>query len=318
MRLFVTLLAVAVLTGCAAQPALQSTPTAAPPVLVDVPAPAQLFNGDCSAMFSDAALSEAFGQAVTNPGWPTSADPEALLVEQAGGIHCVWGGLDGSTVLVVVAVPAAAVSSPENTECVATEISPTSCAVDVTANGIRLSGIVTADTAGADSPSRVATVEALFVTSAAAVAPVALTPLPDAWMNPTDCDYVASTVDWATALDVTEPLVPDYTMGTDAYASAVEIDLRGGRVPGWCMLYSPSGGPGISFIALGGGAWARDAVLAQDGAEVIDVDGFDLVVKSTVNGTVDIFDGVNWIQTGTSDEPPYAALRAIIDALNAQ
>ncbi len=314
MRVFVTVLAVAMLVGCAAQP----TPTREPVELIDVAQPAQVFGGDCSAMFTDVALSEALGQAVSPLDWQQGVDPESLLVEQVGGIHCVWGALDTSPVLAVVVVPASAVTVPEETVCVGTMISNTSCPVDVTANGTRLSGVVTADFEGADSLARVAAVEALFTASANAVAPVVPTLIAGAWANPIDCAGVAENVDWV-ALGGSADVVPDDTLGTDVYASAVERELRGGRVLGWCYLYSPGISIAPAFWALGGGAWARDAVLAQDGATVVDVPGLDLVVETPVEGgtTIDIFDGVNWLRSDLRGPETYPVLFAITDELDA-
>jgi hypothetical protein len=320
MRVFVALLAVGLLVGCAPQLVPQSTPTPEPVELVEVDQPAQVFGGDCSAMFSDAALSEALGQPVGPSRWIEPVSPETLLIEQVGGLHCHWVGADSSTVLYVTAVPAGAVGAPQESGCTPTMVSNTSCAVDVTANGIRLSGVVTGDFPGSDSLSRVDAVEALFAASAnAAPVFVADTPIAGAWQNPVDCAAVAENVDWV-ALGGTADVVSDDTMGTDVYASAVERALRGGRVLGWCYLYSPKGSVAPTFWALGGGAWARDAVLAQDGATVLDVPGFDLVVETTGSWhTFDIFDGVNWIRVLASEpETLYPAVTAIINELDAQ
>jgi hypothetical protein len=287
-------------------------------VLVDVDQPAQVFGGDCSAMFTDAALSEALGQPVTQLDWQQGVDPESLLVEQAGGIHCYWGTSNTAGGLYVLALPAAAATVPEEAECVGTMLGNSSCPVDVTVNGIRLSGVVTAENDGAGSPERVVAVEALFTANAnAAAAGVLPTPIAGAWTNPADCAHVAETVDWV-ALGGT-PVVPDDTMGTDVYASAVERELRGGRVLGWCYFFSPGVNVAPAFWAVGGGAWARDAVLAQEGATVIDAPGFDLVVETPVDGgsTIDIFDGVNWLRSDLRGPETYPALTAVVDVLDA-
>ena len=332
MRVFVTLLAGAMLVGCAPQPAPQSTPTPEPIELVDVDQPAQVFGGDCSAVFTDEALSGIFGIPLINPVMPEDApdwwfppiDPQSYLIEQAGGIHCTWGELSTSpdvypnVVLYVAVVPAGAVSAPEATECVPTEMSQTGCPIDVTTNGLRLSGTTT-DIEGVDQLSLVAAVEALFTARASATAPgVAPTPVAGAWHNPVDCDAMAASLDPAD-FGATEPLQADYTMGTDAYMSAVQVGLQGGRYLPGCSLYADPGG--VSFVALGGGAWIRDAVLAQEGATIVDVPGIDLVVETPVDGggiTVDTFDGVNWLQTTWGDPETYPALIALIAALDAQ
>ena len=141
--------ALLLLVGCASRDAPHGGQTSPPVVLVDVDQPAQVFGGDCSAMFTDDAVSEALGQSVTLMSGTVTVDPESLLVEQAGGIHCSWSRPDSSLALLVVAVPAAAVAVAEEQDCVATMISDTSCPVDVTANGIRLSGVVSADSQSA-------------------------------------------------------------------------------------------------------------------------------------------------------------------------
>ena len=321
------------LVGCTpvVEPVETPEPTQTPVVEpLEIPAqPAQVFDGDCSEIFSGEALSAALGQQLTRPTpaflAPFSAaslEPETFLVEQVGGVRCNWAEPQPDPtvftgfVLGVTAVPASAVSAPEDTECIATDISATACPIDVTANGIRLSGFVTSDAPGADKLARVAAVEALFVESAtAAAAPVAQTPLPGAWQTPSDCGDLVASVDWS-ALGAPD-LQADESLGTDAYTSVVEMDLRGGRRLYTC--WASSDVLQLKFSLLGGGAWMQDAVLAQDGATVVDVPGLDLVVERPEVGTIDIFDGVNWLQSfdyGDADAM-YPALTAIVEALDA-
>lgn len=327
------LVGVLLLAGCApeapVEPVESDSPVIEPAEMPDEPA--QLFDGDCSAMFADSALSDALGQELTqlsdeleaafSSGQPIA--PEDLLVEQAGGIHCMWGEAPSADsfipVLVVIAVPADAVTAAEDVECAPSDMSASGCPVDVTANGIRLSGLVTSDADASQGLARVAAVEGLFEASASAT-PAAGAPaaLEGQWASGVDCAGIAAAVDWA-ALGEAEPLQSDDTMGTDAYSSVVELDLRDGRRVYPCMLYG-TGSLGVSFSVLGGGAWNRDAVLAQDGAQVVDVPGFDFVIERAEAGTIDIFDGVNWLHAydGGNAADLYPALTAIVEALDAQ
>jgi hypothetical protein len=335
MRILGAIVIFVALAGCAQQtpvvePAETSTATVEP--AEPVAQPAQVFGGDCSAIFSDAALSEALGQPLTQPwlgqevpSWAVQPlSPESSLVEHAGGVHCGWGtpptspdSFDG-WVLYVDAVPASAVSAPEDVECVASDMSATGCPIDVTANGIRLSGVVTSDIEGVDPLARVAAVEALFVASAnAAEAPDAPAPPAGSWQTPSDCAAIAASVDWK-AVGESGPITSDDTMGTDAYGSVVEDDLRGGRPLYTCWIGGETWQ--TAFSLLGGGAWARDAVLAQEGAEVVDVPGLDLVVTTPAQGgIIDIFDGVNWLQSpwGSAFDDVMPTLEVVVDALNA-
>lgn len=338
MRILGAAIVMMVLAGCALLPSGGEPPARVEPVetptptsaFVEVAKPAQVFDADCSAIFSDAALSAALGQPLIQP-WAEQETPlwlvqpltpEGSLVEQAGGLYCAWSEPQADPdiftgwVLLVAAVPATAVSAPEDVECVASDMSASGCPIDVTANGIRLSGLVTSDMAGADGLARVAAVEALFVESAnSAAAPVAQTQPEGSWHTPADCAAIAASIDWK-SLGETEPIQAD-TLGTDAYASVVEDDLRGGRRLYTCWLSGEKWG--ATFSALGGGAWARDAVLAQEGAEVVDVPGFDLVVTTPAQGgIIDIFDGVNWLQAASSDVGvTLPGLRVVADTLNA-
>lgn len=332
MRILGAAVVLLLLAGCTSEPPVEPVETETPVVEpVTVEQPAQVFDGDCAAIFSDAALSEALGQPLTEmwagqevpADWLPPLSPESLLVEQVGGVHCSWSAPSTapddfpSPVLVVAAVPASAVSAPEDTDCVATDMSATGCPIDVTANGIRLSGLVTSDLPGADPRARVAAVEALFLASASgAAAPATQTPLDGAWQTPADCASIAASLD-RKALGEIDPISSDDSMGTDAYASVVEVNLRGGRYIYTCSLNGETFS--VSFSLLGGGAWNRDAVLAQEGAEVVDLTGYDLVVESPRNGgTIDIFDGVNWLHSeGNDPELTYPSLRVVVDALNA-
>jgi hypothetical protein len=331
MRILGAAVVALLLAGCAQQapevePVETSTATVEP--AEPVAQPAQVFGGDCSAIFSDEALSAALGQQLTRPSPAFMAafgiqvlEPEAFLEEQAGGVDCAWAAPqeDPTTftgyVLVVTAVPAGAVTAAESSECAPSDLSATGCPIDVTANGIRLSGLLASDEPGADPLARVAAVEALFTENAsAAAAPVVQTSLAGAWQTPTDCSAIAASVDWAA---LGEPdLEADESLGTDAYASPVQMALRGGRVLYTCWLFGD--GRQLVFSLLGGGAWMRDAVLAQDGTTVVDVPGFDLVVERPGPGTIDVFDGVNWLHANDGGDPEaaYPLLSALVDALD--
>lgn len=271
-------------------------------------------------MFSDAALSEALGQPLTQPEYPAewapALEPESQLVAHAGGMRCDWAeppstpDVFTTPVLLVVAVPAGAVSVPEDTVCVETDISATGCPIDVIANGIRLSGLLTSDLDGADRAARVAAVEALFTASASATSAGTLPgPEPGAWPAQ-DCAAIASSLSGAAA-----SFTSDDSMGTDAYASVVEVDLRGGRRLYPCSLVSDS--VSLNFSVLGGGAWVRDDVLALEGATVVDVPGLDLVVERGV-GDIDVFDGVNWLRAYATGPDRHATVKSIVEALDDQ
>ena len=308
--------AVALLAGCSAAPAPE------PPAALE--APARVFDGDCAAMFTESALSEALGLALVATSVTDGVYPARALVEQHGGVRCGWGTADFSTVVYLVAVPAEAVTIAEDDSCGTIGSGANTCTIDATSNGIRVSGIVAA-TGGETAVllENVTAIEALFAATATAGQAVpAPIPVDGAWATPADCSAVLGAVDFAVMFGVTDTF--SWLDGADAgaYFPPVERALWGTHASPTCSIASnnPDQFYGIDFSVLGGGAWVRDAVAAQQGATVVTVAGLDTVIERQSDGftTIDVFDGVNWLETFAAEPAAmYPIITKIVESLNA-
>lgn len=312
------LVAVVVLAGCAAEPT--PTPDAGP-----IEPPARVFDGDCTALFADAALSDALGRTLAGSSVTDGVYPARALVEQHGGLRCGWGTADFSTVVYVIAVPAGVVTIPEDESCGTIGSGASTCTIDATSNGIRVSGIVA--TTAADTPALlkdVAAVEALFATTATAERAVPAPIQSDAaWATPADCSGVLNDVDFAAEFRVTDSFSWLDAPDTGAYFPPVERALWGGHASPTCSIASdnPDAFYGIDFSVLGGGIWTKDAVASQTGTTLVTVDGFDTVYETPSEGftTIDVFDGVNWFETFAAEPAAmYPMIRKIVASLNAR
>ncbi len=323
MRFAVAIAAtVLLLSACAADP----TPAPADPA-VAVQGPAQVFGGDCGALFSDADVSSAAGQSLAATTVSQGVQPGRLMVDEAGGLRCGWASADFSAIVYLIALPAAVVTAPELSDCGAILQDINSCAIDVTSADMRVSGIVASR--GADDATLlngVATLESLFTSHADASQAVASSSLaPGAWTTPADCAAILKSVDFAARFGVSDSfsvIEGGDTAPATYFALPIESALWGDRSSPTCSIGSdnPAEFYGLDFSVLGGGAWALDTVKHQPGATVAQGDDLGTVVLTPdgVNTTIDIFTGVNWLQTRAAEpDAMYALLGEIVAALDA-
>jgi hypothetical protein len=304
--------AVLLLAGCTVTPTVEPVETpSASPTAETVAAPAQVFDGDCGALGLDWDLSV-----------DEQLDPVAALVPNVGGLRCSWTAADRA--IIVVLLPETAVTLPVQLGCGEQfDGASTSCAIDVVAGGIRLSGHVL----GSDPAQLAADRDEFLARFAAAVAqttaPAQNTPDPTVWPAALDCAAITEAADLPTATGFDAQFEAEsfaFGYGSDAYVAPAEQALRAGFTS--CGTFGIGGDDdfGLQYVTLGGARWMETAVREAKGARVVDVDGLELVitVPSPVYGeTVNVFDGVNWLQTDQlDDERLYPALAALVDALN--
>ncbi len=314
MRILGVAIAVVLLAGCA--PVVEPVETPAPaeaPVVepAEIPdAPAQVFDGRCSNLVEPKQLSAAVSGTWMPVGGELALTPSDHIIENSGGLACSWYTEDGHGIYAAI-VPADAVSAPEDTLCgFATDASPSSCAIDATVNGLRFAGLYTAPSGDAVAlGASVAAIEALFTASALDAAPVSSPNVDTSWSSAPDC--AALQIDGLAAID--EPF------GTDVYFSPAILALTNGLVMPHCSIVDTD----VSFAVLGGGRWMEAAVRAAPGSEEVAVDGLELVILVPWEGedvySVNVFDGVNWLQVRVSDagEAIYTVLIKVVAALNA-
>jgi hypothetical protein len=348
------------LAGCSPAPTGADVPAAPTPTRPAAAAPApsgptapdQVLDGDCSALFPDAVVSELLGTTVAARELFLDS-PITHAVPTLGGLDCEWtapAGADGA--VTAASLRAVVLSSQvlsgtaqdsvilaagtEDVSCVtgvitASSVDAGACSFTARAGELWLSGVVysPAGTPEDGIRSAVATLSDEFraLPTGDAVAPaVPKTPAGGtAWVPPACGDLSA-------AAGVTETLHSpdlvgndvDTTGGSDS-AAGIQAAQAGAEVFA-CAWYHSGPAPagqldGFSIQGLPGGAWAQDRVLALPGARVVDVPGADLAVRvptAVGHDTLDVFDGVNWLQISRADglEPVLPVLPALLDALN--
>ena len=298
-----------VLSGCQGRAADSPLPSDPPSLALPTPtptqaretglvAPAQVFGGDCEALFTSAEISEILGMPMIASEGSYIADGGFPYVEQHAGMHCSWGHSDYQGLVSLIVLPEAAVEYSASTGCdVATELG-SGCALEAAHNGMRISGgVFRADNDQAALASAQSSLLELFAQRAeeASVVPVPL-PAAGAWAWPVDCVAVGAAGDFSAVPGLgaaTESLRAGG--GTDAYFAPADKALAGDYPVPYCLLQS--GEVFVYFIALGGSRWAEAQVTARPDATTIAVDGIDTVVLSPGwEGTrVDAFDGPNWV-----------------------
>ena len=305
--------AVLVATGCAATPPAasppQSSPSAAPNVAPQVPetgesAPAAVFDGDCAKVLTNEQLETIFGaQAVALP-YELTSRPDGVLVQQLGGVRCLWRGGDENAAFDYYLDSAALPASALGSETIASE--PCSliagvevrCEIAVDANGVLLSTLLglpedTKISAAESFAAQLAeTFEANSATQTGYLAPIQAD---TAWPLDFSCDDLGVDVPELLGVDSLEP-TPELF---ETYETPVERVLWGDRQALGCSWVGRGGNSGfvVQIVALGGAAWAAD----QD-RPVYPVDGVDSVYLSESGSTriFDAVDGPNWVQVSTS------------------
>jgi hypothetical protein len=299
-------------------PAPMSTPSAGTSVAA---APAQVLDGDCSALFPDAVFSSAtvtdvLGASVVEQNQFLDA-PNLQAVPTLGGLDCRWrsaGDIPGAaSVTAAVLGSSLAGDRPDTVNCgpdTQTDAESTSaCRFDFTAGGLWLSGhlVPQRGSSGSDTRAAVTVLRDAFLALPAGTTGAAgqLAPLPDGAWRPPAC------ADLSDAAAVTETLNDPGLAAIDLQTSGTEsvpgVHAANGAARVFACAWLPSGDvsagavDGFSVLALPGGRWTETLALAVPGAEVIEVPGVDLAVRMpTADGhdLIDVFDGVNWLQLG--------------------
>lgn len=261
--------------------------------------PAQVFGGDCEALFSSDDVGNALGMAVGNFDAYRTVDIASLYVQQFGGIECAWGNANFETTVVVVALPEDAVTYHATSACdVSIESGQTGCALEAVHGGIRISGAVfRSDNDTSALISAQTELLDLFAENAtAANAAPLLLPAAGAWAWPLDCESVVAAGDFSAVPGLGATVSGGQSGGTDAYFPGAQIQLLGGYGLPYCGVWTDAAS--VDFSALGGARWAEADVTALPGATVTVVEGIDVVVVSPTEWgmtRVDAFDGPNWV-----------------------
>ena len=313
MKIVRALVAVAVttvvLSGCQGLAADSPLPSDPPSLALPAPAPtqaretglvapAQVFGGDCEALFTSAEISEILGMPVTGSHESIVSRGGFPYVEQHGGLTCGWGHSDYQGSVLVLLIPEKAVDYSASTGCDVFIDGASGCALEAAHNGIRISGAVfRADNDQAALASAQSSLLDLFAQRAdeASAAPLPL-PAVGAWAWPVDCPAVGVAGDFSAVPGLgaaAESLRAGG--GTDAYFTPADKALAGDYPVPYCVLRT--GDVYVYFIAQGGTRWAEAEVTALPGATTIAVDGIDVVVLSSgwEMTRVDAFDGPNWV-----------------------
>jgi len=358
-------LLVLVLAGCTPAP---SVPTAAPTVPVaetstpsptPVPTqepetglvqPAQVFDGDCSSLLSDADASDLLGSPVAlSPD--TWIDTAEALVWQAGGFTCRWRGADSNYGLTLTAAPSTSVADlDEPLDCAVGNVDSPSltCGVESSANGIVVTGLAFIGTADSSAAKKKAAAKVGALTERIAENSTesmwSPTPVPaeNAWANP----GTVATADPPSCVELDAAITSDEFLGDgatrrnpgdggggDVYITPIARDLMGYTThEAWvCAWYvertkaQVKKGLLTSFSAatVGGGAWVLDLVAQEDGVTEVTIAGADRAYRvEDEYGYVKVWasSGPNLAVAGYtpgSKDANYISLRLVVEALNA-
>jgi hypothetical protein len=308
-----------------ATPSETRTPTPTPTQVAETGfvQPRQAFDGDCSAIFSTAELTDLAGRGLT---LKYTGNPLALsfdyLAPQAGAVTCTWANKTWASGLSFVVLPeASAVDTTPVSWCGEVESGGLACAFDATENSLRISGRIFNSTASKSALKvKAHEVEALFVDHAAALTDVTPAPIPadGAWSMPLDCAAIARDVDLGAVFGVSGTFSGGESGGFGA--DYVERILWPGLVWPRCGAWNEKANKDVLFSIVGGGRWAEESIASTDGAVRRTVAGVDAVYEiPSVNGKiVHLFDGVNWLVIDASSSKNTAVGVAILDYLNGE
>jgi len=310
-RCVLTSLALAVtvvLAGCAGVPAPAATsaqtagpvtqePSAPTPDPTPVPVaetgetiPAQVFGGDCAAVFSEDEVGDIVGADValySESVWELS---------QAGGFSCIWRTEDYSTLVNLDFLPRASITATSETASCETgdgevESSDWRCELEHEQSGIRVSGFLAIPGSEAEFTATAA-LAALSDQFDRRAAPDQAVPAPipaaDSWSNPVDCEALGAAVDLRPVFNNT-PGFGWYAGGGDVFPSPARMELWGDSYALTCTWGTAkelsdkqlaSGmRTGFSVQVYGGSAWAQQEVENETGATEVTMDGFDRVIR---------------------------------------
>ncbi|QYF74177.1 hypothetical protein [Cryobacterium sp. PAMC25264] len=334
------------LSGCApASPAPPVSESATPPATVNLTpaapaAPAQLLDGDCSALATDDAVSALLGTVVSaQTGFVD--EPSANAVTTIGGIQCRWAepagvtGVTGASLTTVMVGSDAVETTPDAVECSeasfdASGALASTCSFSVSSGSVWLSGVA-AMAAGADEEDARAAVAAVgdIIRALPAPRPVGPSATARVW-TATGCADLSARAGLPDLLDSPGLRVDDADSSGGQRAAGNGAALAATGFFG-CSWYhdgdTPSGEvSGFTSEALPGGAWAQTQVLVVPGATVVDLAGVDLAVRVPMDEEVtgvaevlNVFDGANWLQVSGAGELSALepAVVALVAALNA-
>lgn len=329
-----------------ATPTVSPTPSADPTVPLeetDAQAPEQQFDGDCSAIFSDAQVSGFVGSEMVLQERSAAILSRRGLTDynfalrQAGGLGCEWGtdeGMfsSGGLRIDLVVLPESTVPTIPEDDCGEGlgegNASSIYCRIEHVTHGYRISG----GAQGATHSESVTITDRLIAAfdSAAASTPVAEPPSGNGeWSSIQDCDALGQSI------DVEGVLGAGSTFGTTGLGAGRNGNLAMEALL-WDMgLWTACGvqaGDGLNddglykFGTIGiysGGSWVNNK-LVKVGADAIDVPGFDRAAVRTGDGTTTlyVFRGSNLLTytgfLGDDVTDAYPILDALADALDEQ
>ena len=362
-RIAPIVLLVAVLAGCTPAPTVPTAAPTAPVIETETPTPtptpeptqepetglvqpAQVFDGDCNAIFSINELKAILGSNVKRTGSPdSSGEASRYLTAQSGGVTCSWASADYANGIVVTAVPAAALPLTTSKSCQKDGYGGdgVDCSIEAEANATRLSGKVWFAKAGSRNATKTAKLVSLFEEKAAAAEPVPL-PIPNenSWTNPVECSILEPLLDNPKVLGGTGDLQIYQGNGSDVYFTPAESVLYGfddqadqvacaitTADPNRTLTNAETKAGKFSNISLslvGGAAWVEKELANWSGVEKIAIEGVEraYLVTSGIEGEERVlivaFDGPNMISATTTAggvAKRFATITLAVEALNA-
>lgn len=336
------LVAVLALAGCAAgtpaaapAPAASATPTPDIARESGLAGPAQVLDGDCSALLTDETVSGLLGADVAvQTGFID--EPSSNAVQTVGGITCTWAeavpGTGVSLTAVVVGTTAVPATTADDTTCYEASIGTSAemasaCLFGVTVGPLWLTGVATTAAGTGEDDTR-AVVRAVSDAFSALDAAEPAAPAAAAVWPVTGCSELAEAADISAVLNSPDLVVSGADSGGAERPAGITAAAAG--VIG-CSWYQDGATPagqssGFNLEALPGGAWAQAQVQALPGAAVVAIPDVDLAVRvpmdeatTGVSEVLNVFDGVNWLQVSAPQpvEELAPAVTALVAALNA-
>ena len=360
-RLVPVVVLLTLLAGCTAAPTVPSAAPNGPVVETPTPTPtpeptqepetglvqpAQVFDGDCNAIFPIDELKAILGSSVKRTDSPdSSGEASRYVTAQSGGVTCSWASADYANGIVVTAVPAAALPLTTAKACQKDGYGGggVDCSIEAEAKATRLSGKVWFAKAGSRNATKTATLVSLFEEKAEAAQAVPL-PIPNekSWANPVDCSILEPLLDNPKVLGGTGDLQIYQGNGSDVYVTPAErvlfgFDDRADQVACAITTADPNREltkaeikagkfANISMSFVGGAAWVEKELATWDGVEKLTIEGVDsayLVTHGDEGGSVSIivaFDGPNMLSATTTAggvAKRFATITLAVEALNA-
>jgi hypothetical protein len=322
--LVVAMTLVLAVSACGPQPRTMPTPSRTTPTVTPTPEPSgptyakpdQVFDGSCTALFSEVEVGEMLGTTAT---LRVDANLDAYM-PQFGGIRCEWDTPPAAPNLIFLVLPAEVLAIGEQNSCQHEDsYNVSSCGVDATSNSIRISGAVQQDGGDLTALAPIAdSVEKLFVSRAIDTKQVRMrVPLATTWKSIPDCYELGEDPGLQALLaanpGASQPLGID---GGYTYLPAEEeLFFHRSDANQDCLIPDDIGY--FSFSAVGGGRWNEEILAALPSAKRETVAGFDSVITSPSEfgdeTNIEAFVDDNWISCSTTDPgAAYPILRALV------